>query len=146
MTHRGRRSTVEEAETVSLALVVPERMRPPKALSAPARKVWRDVLAGLPADFYSAIDAALLGTYCETVALNAEAARRLAAEGALIEADGRRVVSPAFRVFTTSSASMMSLATKLHLAHSSRLTRDAASTKASASVTARRPWARDTKG
>lgn len=138
MTHRGRRST---SELEALALVPPpERMRPPASLTPAARRVWRSTLASLVPDYFRPHDAPLLSSYCEACAMNAQAARTLAAEG-LIKAGERH---PAFVIFTASGATMACLATKLRLAPSSRMSKDVASTKANA-VTApgtRPPWSR----
>ncbi|SAL82620.1 Phage terminase, small subunit [Caballeronia choica] len=92
----------------------------------------------LPLDFFAPLDRQLLSAFCEASALRQQAAAIIAAEGVVIGTGASRIVHPAMRHVAT-SASMASLAGKLHLSHSSRLARDVADTQA------KRPWDRPGK-
>jgi phage terminase small subunit len=131
---RGRKPGVQPSEAVFLrsgALPAPDD------LPEPARSLWREIMASTPEAQWRPGDVPLLGTYCRTATLAAEAARRLEADGQLV--DGRP--SPWARLLAEHGKTLAALAGKLRLAPSSRIRPDAAGLRQEPA--GRRPWETD---
>ena len=108
--------------TASLSVATPAEpsrpLRAPSDLSAPARAVFDEIAASVPADHFRASDFVLLRAYCEAGGLASLAAGELARNGAVNDT-GR--LSPWLKVMETAHRAMGSLALRLRLCPSSRI-------------------------
>lgn len=105
-------------------------------MNSRARRIWKSLVADLPANHFRPSDYPLLRAYCEAEALHFEASQKIGQEGAVIERSalvkGRgealpEVVTvgvktnPWVAIQTTTAHTMAQLATKLRLSTNSRL-------------------------
>lgn len=105
--------------SVSALSVVPamphQRMAPPSRLNDEQAEIWREIVAGKPADWFGADNAPLLESYCTTVweCRRVDAAMRLA-DPCLDEHAGLA------RTKATLQQQAMTLATKMRLTNQAR--------------------------
>jgi P27 family predicted phage terminase small subunit len=97
----------------------PERLVPPRELSAEALVIWRDLVGAVSADHFTRSDAPLLASYCEASALADRAARELAASGPVI--DGK--ASPWLTVQEKQVRAQVALSQRLRLSPQARFDR-----------------------
>lgn len=67
-----------EERAASLRRAGPRVARPPKSLSPPARRIWREIVASKPGDWFDAGQLGLLALHVETMARANEVQARLA--------------------------------------------------------------------
>jgi P27 family predicted phage terminase small subunit len=73
--------TAKAALAVPRVDAKPERLAPPKELSAAERAIWMQVVSGCKQGHFQASDAPLLVAYCQSIAQHARAIKALAKEG-----------------------------------------------------------------
>lgn len=109
--------------------------KPPVGMSSRPRRIWKNLVASLPANHFQASDFPLLRAYCEAEALHFEASEKIGREGAVLqkykEVDGANVAvgvrtSPWVAIQTQTAHTMAQLATKLRLCANARLSPDEA--------------------
>lgn len=107
----------------------------PKGMPTRARQLWTDIVATLPADYFTASDLPLLRQYCIASHLAEEAEEAISKDGAVME----NRPHPMLKVLDAQTASMARLATKLRLCPSSRIRADSAALRKAHEGP--RPWA-----
>ena len=116
----------------ALATVVVDPLgRPaaPETMSEAQREQWDAIVHSLPSDYFRPCDFALLEAYCCAAVLHRDACRALEAEGFLQDHPMQgRVVHPAVTVVRQSASAMASMATKLRLCPSARMSEQKAAT------------------
>lgn len=109
----------------SLTVVAPpefqERPKPLPGMTPRAAKVWIDIVAGFPPTWFRPADMQLLRAYCEACALNAKACAQLGKAATVKTAMGGTKPSPWNGIRNATAGEMASLATKLRLTVSSRV-------------------------
>lgn len=118
------------------------RVVPPTYLTEQALKIWNEIIASQPADFFRPGDAPLLGAYCTAIWMFEQASVQITLEGIVIDDGKRRTSHPAKDTLTSCAAIMSQMSVKLRLAQSSRYTEKTAATKTK-SANGDRPWADD---
>lgn len=146
-TQRGRKSA--EALLSVVGTTLKQRPEPPFAFgkrSAEATQ-WREIVNGEAVEWFNKGDLPLLEAYCSAVVNYRKVSKE--AQGApfvITGAQGGSIPNPVFRVQDMLSKQMATLAVKLRLSQSSRLSgHQAASTakkSASAAETGLKPWER----
>ena len=116
-----------------------DRIRTPERLTGVPRKVFAELVAGVPADHFRPGDAPLLECYAETIALAREAAEMLRADGVVVE--GRP--SPWLAVLDRAHRAAVPMAKGLRLAPS---TREPLKTVKPGPAGSLPPWVRPTGG
>ncbi|WP_211951248.1 P27 family phage terminase small subunit [Cupriavidus yeoncheonensis] len=115
-------------------------LKVPAGLSAAERRLWRSIVASLPADFFKAADVGLLTVYVRTASVANAAGDVLNAEGlVVVTPTGRRRAHPAINQWNAAVFTLARVAHKLRLSHASHV-RDGACMTVAANPGARRPF------
>jgi phage terminase small subunit len=96
------------------------RVKPPSHLPAAAKRTFANLTASHAVGHFRAGDLDLLSAWAEAAAMREEAARHLLKDGMLTE-DGKE--SPWFRLHASASKTLATLAGRLKIGPSSRMTR-----------------------
>lgn len=111
-----------------------KRPSPPVGMNLKARRIWKAVVASLPATHFLTGDYPLLRAYCEAEALHHEASKKIMEEGAVVsrtrtetKEDGTVIetvlatkANPWVAIQTQTANTLSQLATKLRLCPNSR--------------------------
>jgi len=108
----------------------------PQSLPKSARAVWDSVVADYPRGHFSGANLALLEQMCRAWALAADCDKEIGGRGLLI--DGK--VNPLLQVRVQAWAEVRACATKLRLAISSAIRRDAKAARPDPNAKLRKPW------
>ena len=96
-------------------------VKPPSDLSAPAKKIWRKLIATTPNEQFTDSDFPLLATYCEVYATMRKSLDMMHKEGEVMEDRwGKSFKNPWFSISQESASKIPVLAMKLRLSPSSR--------------------------
>jgi phage terminase small subunit len=130
----------QSVTALSVAPVAPwARIEPPPHLTESQRKLWADVVATKPAEWFKADSAPVLETYCQAVD-NYRRTQQALDETPALDLAQYRTLSD---LSSKQAALVASLATKLRLTPQSRYTPDKAAVHDRKSATdTRRPWDR----
>ena len=116
--------------------------KPPVGMNSRARRIWKELVAELPVDYFRPSDYPLVRMYCEAEAMHFEALQDIGKRGQVIDKTavvkdrdtGEITVvvvgektNPSVAIATQSAHTAMQLATKLRLATNSRVSPDEAS-------------------
>ena len=97
-------------------------------MTAAQKAEWERIVHSLPATYFRPADYVLLEAYCCASVLHRDACRALDAEGFLQGEVGARRPHPAVMVVKQTSGALASMATKLRLCPSTRMTEQKAET------------------
>lgn len=115
--------------------------KPPVGMNSRARKIWKNLVADLPANHFRPADYPLLRAYCEAESLHFEASEKIGEQGGVIEKKAIRTdrttgdtevivtgvkANPWVAIQTQTAHTMAQLATKLRLATNARVSPDEA--------------------
>lgn len=110
--------------------------KPPVGMNSRARRIWKNLVADLPANHFRSADYPLLRAYCEAEALHFKASEQIATEGGVIKKQavvkdsdtGETLVittgvkaNPWVAIQTQTAHTMAQLATKLRLCANARV-------------------------
>ncbi|HNU09738.1 MAG TPA: hypothetical protein PKJ45_00055 [Rubrivivax sp.] len=115
--------------------VAPAKLKPPAALTADERRIWRAVVDALPAAAFASIDALALAAYCRAESLS-QALAAAARDADVTTREGRAIVTTAALQARTALAAARSL----RLTRQARTHRDVAANQAEAPCTIPKPW------
>ena len=128
-------------DRITVVAATGQRMEPPPGvLTEKQAELWRGIVDSLPADTFRPGDSPLLVAYCKAYSFWLQASEDMETNGITIEDDrGKRQANPAHSILVTQASAMAQLAVKLRLSPSSRISPQAAGTKA-AQPSGARPW------
>lgn len=138
MAKRGRPSMQDKIAYLHTQGIA-ERPEPPDSLEGDARALWQEIVDSLPPDYFRPGDMPLLQAYCVASIANRRAcalAQEALAQGDVTSSEARA----AMRSMSQTSAVMAQLATKLRLAHSSRISGKVAATQHENTAAGKKPW------
>jgi hypothetical protein len=134
MEGRGRKST---ASLSVVATSLPQRMEPPEYLTESQEKLWREVIASKPIEWFGPDNAPLLVEYVRAVdmgnLLELQIAAAMAGEGDIGMKD-------LLKMRDTEARRAMSLATKMRLTQQSKYTEKSAETASRRVGGGAKPW------
>lgn len=137
MEGRGRKSA---ASLTVVPAGIPARMEPPEGLTESQAAMWREIVAGKPADWFAADNAPLLVEYVRAVDMGNLLAFQI--EAAMVGADyDGPSLKDLLNMRDKEAKRATSIATKLRLTQQSRYTPQAAAT-ADKRASGARPWSR----
>lgn len=132
------------AQLATVTTISVYRPAPPPTLSADEQSHWHAIVQNLPGDFFRAADFALLGAYCQAIALHDKTCRELQGAALVLTADnGRQYPNPLLKIQNTVALQMCTLAAKLRLSPSSRYDAKSAHTAVNRVTMGRKPWETD---
>lgn len=138
MEGRGRKSA---ASLTVVPAGIPARMEPPQGLTESQVAMWREIVAGKPADWFAADNAPLLAEYVRAVDMCNALAFQIGAALAGDPVEAALLLKGYLDMRDKEAKRATSIATKLRLTQQSRYTPQAAAT-ADRKAGGARPWQR----
>ena len=146
MGSRGRQSAADLSSVANTAQALMTRPKPWPGLTERENQLWKQIVNSQAVDWFGPADQPILMAYVRTVALHERVSlESFGAPLLIVGAAGTQIANPIFGIQNKAALAMASLATKLRLTQSTRMSDHAARSKGKKNASTQgndKPWSK----